>query len=202
MSSSSIATNNSISTIIGYCIGAEAVVGSNDATGVPEFWVGDAAGDMVAGQKQWDSNLSDGFDTGLVSVELNLRPGGGTSGVTWTLNGSPLVYTGSSYGTITRVRIRAGVSTTAISSWRSILIKFMKAGVQTDSFTLKSGPIADTSSDTPPTAKEQILTVTPGPSDIDQVIITGQFRLSDAATTLPNPYELMAQIYIDTSSCS
>jgi len=202
MSSSNTVTNDFISGLAGYCIFSEAVVGSNGAGVDPELTLGGSSGLKVVGRSTWDTNLADGFDTGWISVEFNLKPGGGAAGVTWKVGTTTLTYTQSTYGKIAALHIYAAVQQPASASWRNLSVKFYKGGSQTDSFSLRNGPAVDTTSPGSPAAREQILTVTPAASDNDQVIISASIKLTDPSTVLPSVDDLLAQIYVDTDACT
>jgi hypothetical protein len=206
MASSSITTNNSISTISDFCFYAEALVGGDGGSGgPPEYDVGVAADNNSTGSITWDGNYVNGFDSGWIPVELVVSAGGGTGGLRWLVtSGSPdlITYDGVTYGTIQQIRIRAAVQAPAKFLWRGIAVQFSKAGTVTDSFSLRTGPQVDKTGATPPVAQEQILTITPAASDNDAVTISGQIRLVNAATTQPSPTAMFGQIYVDCGSCT
>lgn len=117
MASGSTVTNNFISTLSGFNTYAEMLVGSNNAPGgTAEFLIGASATNNTTGRKLWDSDLTDGFDSGWVDVVLTMPATSGPSDVLLKVaGGNPetITYSGIIYSAITRVRIRAGVQAPA-----------------------------------------------------------------------------------------
>lgn len=203
MASGSLSTYTSIQTFFG-CFFAEARFGSNGGTGTPEYDVGSTTSNAVSGRTVWDSDLSNGLNSGWINVSLDAEAGGGSNAVSWTVTGGtvvPLLFSGVTYGIIDNVQIVAAVQFPAQMLWRSVLVKFYKAGVLIESFSERVGPQVDTTGATPPVAKEQVLTVVPAQTDNDKVVITGQIELVCAAGIYPGPNDIFAQIYVVTGSC-
>jgi len=199
MATGSLATNSSISEIFATFV-AEAQVGGNGSGDPPEFDISDMDDDGVDGSVCWDEDLSDGFDSGWVPAVLDAEPGGG--GITWTITvggPQPLTYSGFSYGSMLGVAIRAAVQTSAMSAWRQISVQFFKSGALTDSYSLRSGPQVNLHGASLPVAGEQILTVAPIADTNDKVIVSGQFRFTNASTSPPDPEDMFAQIFVQTT---
>ncbi len=201
MASGSTVTNNFISTLSGFNTYAEMLVGSNNAPGgTAEFLIGASATNNTTGRKLWDSDLTDGFDSGWVDVVLTMPATSGPSDVLLKVaGGNPetITYSGIIYSAITRVRIRAGVQAPAKMSWRNISVIFFKNGIQTDSYSPRTAPHVDTSTLNAPVALEQILTVTPSASDNDSVTIQGSVHLVCAGSSLPAEEDMFGDIFID-----
>jgi hypothetical protein len=206
MASGSIVTNSSISPITGFCFYAEVLVGDDGGSGgPPEYDVGVAADNNSTGTIIWDGDLTNGFDSGWIPVQLVVAAGGGTGGLNWLVSGgSPptITYNGVTYGAIQQVKIVAAVQAPAGFFWRGISVQFYKAGVETDSYNLRTGPQVNAAGSTPPVAEEEILTITPVAQDNDSVTITGQIRMENASTTQPPPTAMFGQIYVFCASCS
>jgi hypothetical protein len=49
-----------------------------------------------------------------------------------------------------------------------------------------------------PVAGEQLLTVIPNANTNDKVVVTGQFRFTNASTSPPGPEDMFAQIFVQT----
>jgi hypothetical protein len=97
------------------------------------------------------------------------------------------------------VGIRAAVQTSASSAWRQISVKFYQSGSLTDSYSLRAGPQINLNGSSLPVAGEQILTVTPNANTNDKVIVSGQFRFTNASTSPPDPEDMFAQIFVQTT---
>jgi hypothetical protein len=203
----STVSNSSISTITGYCVYAEAQYGSNgDPSGAPEFDEGGVGGGDISGRIVWDTDTSDGLDSGWVAVVMTAPPGGGSSHpAVWAVGGgtpSSLNFAGQTYGTIVSVEIRAGVQIPAEFYWQNILVSFYRNGRMTEQYIQDTGPQVITTGDTPPVAAEQILTVTPQFNNNTQVVISGQIRLVCAEGIIPGADDIFGQIFVFTNSCA
>jgi hypothetical protein len=97
------------------------------------------------------------------------------------------------------VIIRAAVQTSASSAWRQISVRFYNSGVQTDSYSLRAGPQINLNGSSLPVAGEQILTVTPNANNNTKVVVSGQLRFTNASTTPPDPEDMFAQIFVQTT---
>jgi hypothetical protein len=199
MATGSITTYSSISEIIATLVG-EAQVGGNGSGDPPEFDITDVNGNGVDGSVCWDDDLSDGFDSDWVPAVLDVEPSG--DGITWTITvdgPQALTYSGITYGTIVAVGFRAAVQTSASSAWRQVSVQFYQSGSLTDSYSLRAGPQINLHGSSLPAAGEQILTITPNANTNDKVIVSGQFRFTNASTSPPDPEDMFAQIFVQTT---
>jgi hypothetical protein len=144
-----------------------------------------------------------------LQVTFTAEASGGSNAVKWAVDGaspSQLNYSAATYGNITRVRIRAGVQTTALVSWTTLSIKFYKSGRLTDAYpssgTLATGPTVDTRSLTAPVTAESILEVTPTLNTNTKVVVTGYVTFAADQGVTPDVNDLFAQVFVDTSTCS
>ena len=160
-------TSSSISDITDECFFAEVKVGDNgDTSGVPGYDVGTEA-DQAVGFVTWDADLSDGFDTQQVNVELDVTAGGGTDGVAWSVTGGsadPLNFSGVTYGSIQSVKIRAAVQAPDMQmTWSQVVLTFIKGTTTEETITLTSAqlPQVSTIGESGPIAAEFIATITP-----------------------------------------
>ena len=137
MASGSVSNSSQVSTITGSCVVAQAKFGSNyDSSGTPEVYVGSGAGDDTT-RREWDSNPSNGIDSGQVSVFFSAEVGGGSNGIAWSVSSSdavPIIYTGRTYGAIQSVKIRAAVGLNGSSEWTELQVKFFRSGRLLESF--------------------------------------------------------------------
>jgi hypothetical protein len=206
MATGSLTTNNSISTITGFCFYAEVLVGDDGGSGgPPEYDVGVSADNNTTGRTTWDGNYTNGFDSGWIPVELIIAANGGAGGLSWAVDGGgsgTLTYGGVTYGALQKIEIRAAIQAPAEFLWRGIAVQFRKAGVVTDTYSLKTGPQVNQTGATPPVAEEQILTITPAAQDNDSATISGQIRMVNASTSQPPPTAMFGQIFVFCGSCS
>jgi hypothetical protein len=204
-------TSTEPSNISGYTVGAEAIVGGNGSLYGPTGYDIGGPTDPTGARVQWDSNLSNGFSTGLVPVELHLRAGGGYGSASWFVMGSKpgdIVCDTDTFSTIDQVLIRvgaAGQDTTAELSQLSV--GFYSNGVLVDQ---ENAGSIQASSTSPAGYAETDATITPdvgGSNDpngsgisVDEVIITGYVQLSDTDPNfLPAPDQIFVQAFVFAS---
>lgn len=195
-----------ISQVGGFCVYAEAVVGSDGASGgPPELYVGHDGADAASTRMVWDSDPSDGLSSGDVPVELVAEVGGGAAGVKWDVDGaavSPLVYTGTTYRAVGVVRIRAGVKTAARAAWKNVSVKWYRGTRLAETFVAAVGPVVDTRSGGSSVVAEQILEVTPAFTTHTRVVVGGEVSLDCPEGTVPEADDLFLQIYVNAASCT
>jgi len=188
------------------CIFAEMRYGSNGSTsGAAELLLGNNGSDASIGRITWDGADSGSFDSGEVAFGLVIPAGGGSpnqdSLAVFGAVTNPVNYGLATYGTIIAVVIEAGVQINAAVAVTGLSVQFYKAGTQTDTYNLASGPAVDTTTAPNPVAA-QVLTITPGHSDNDSVQILGSIQLTAPDGTFPGADDLFVQIFIQTASCS
>src|SRR5271156_6307334 len=114
MSRVTTAKYSTFQTISGYTIFADVLFGDNgDPNGVPGYDVGSSGSNCSSGYIVWEGNIDNGLDSGEVSVNLSLPPGGGANAVTWDVVGGGsgiLSFTSTTYGAISKVQVLAGVA--------------------------------------------------------------------------------------------
>src|SRR6266851_3878179 len=90
-----MASSPDISSISGYSVVAEACPGGNgDPWGATEYDIGDGTS-FIGGRTVWDTDLSNGFDTGSDEFQLRMSAGGGLGGAGWSVQGTddgPLAF--------------------------------------------------------------------------------------------------------------
>jgi hypothetical protein len=169
--------------------------GSNgDPAGDPSYVLGDDQGEEAWAYKQWDSNLSDGFDTGDVNVQFT----GDSSGQESMTVGSdaPIAYTGDSTGNISSVVFQAGVMIPAEAKFSNITVEFWSGSALRETDTIGVGPDANTIN-TPATPQaEQILTVTPRFSDCNKVTVSATERMRAPAGTVPATSDMFCDVFV------
>ena len=184
------------------CFGAVRV-GSNGASGgQPEVLCGggDPSGaDVATGRITWDSDLSDGFDSKWVSVQLTAGAGG-TGGVKFSVTGAdpnPVVYANARYGDITKVQVSSAVAKNGMKiSWQQIAARFYRNGNLVDTQILPDPcqPVADTTSGGAASAS-QVVGIEPD-ALADSVVVTALVRLQATGTRLPGPQDILGQILV------
>ena len=180
------------------CIESKIQYGDCAAGGAPELTINNSEGHVV-----WDSNLSDGLDSGLFGIELVVSAGSGSS-LTAVKNPINVNVTDSSvsYGFIQRVEIIASVAgVNRRFTWSSVAVRFYKGGTLVQ--TMTRGPECQPKADTygVPSIGWQGVEYTPAASDNDSVVITGQVRLQ-ANGTIVQPWEVLGKILVFASNCT
>ena len=205
MATTYMSSSSTISSIVGFCLVSEARVGGNgNPNGTPELDLGSGPSSLSYGRITWTPDTSNGFDSGIVNVTLDIEPGTGGNTASWDVAGAnpePILYGGVRYGAISQVLVRAAVQNTAAMLWRNVQVAFYKAGTKTDGVILRSGPHVDTTGGGGSTTAEQILTVIPAANNNDKVIVTGQIELSAPAGVVLAANDIFGQIFVLTSSC-
>lgn len=187
-----------ISNPVNYLLYAAARYGTNgDFYPAPEMGCGGPGQEDEASMRRtWDPDLSDGFDSGYVSMSLDADLGDGIA--TWGVNGDldgPVTYSFAPGDTVASVRITAGTQVPGTAEWSDLTITFYDQDVQQDSITIADGPSVDTTQSTGGVG-EQILVVTPDSTLYDRVSVSGTFRMTHAPDVYPAPSDLFGQIYI------
>jgi hypothetical protein len=146
----------------------------------------------------WDNDPEDEILSDPVPVSLVANPGGGTNAVSWTVSGGgtvPIQFSGT-YGAISSVKLRVAATVSLCKmTWSSIVVKFYKAGLLTD--TVSYGTVeVDTLSLTDPVVREQILTITPSANDNTQIEFTASVVLEYDSVDIPDPNAEYSQVYV------
>jgi hypothetical protein len=172
-----IVISEQISVIEGYTIAASTRIGNNGETwGASTCGVWDANYDLQEAWQVWDSNASSGIVGDAIAMQLELKPGGGTNGVTMLLDdGTPstLTLSNTSYTYISQVKLRAGVTFSDMRAhFDEIVVAFYRNGTVVETVNLDD-IIADSTGSSSPSQSEHLVTVTPSAGDYTQVIISG-----------------------------
>ena len=187
----------SFSAIDGYAIVADLRVGSNGhAPGVPELALGTGPEDQVTGRLRWDPNLSDGFDSGWVRMELLVDGGTGLSSIVFSVNDVTLTYEGPHMDDILGFILRGGVSgADAAVSFQNVSAQFFVD--DTDTTPVQTVYLDDSSATTIPgneTEAENIVMAAPEGSGFEKARLFADVRIQ--ADYLPNPTDLFAQFFV------
>jgi len=183
------------------CFGTVQVGSNGAANGQPEVLCGGAntaGSDVQTGRITWCDDLSNGFDSGWVSVCLTASAGGGNGAVTFAVAGAnpdPVVYSNATYGKISAVQVSSAVNAAGMKiSWKQIVAKFYYQGnlVDTEPLPDPCQPVADTTSGG--TSANQVVVINPA-AQADSVVVTGLVRLQSNGNTLPNPQDIVGQIF-------
>jgi hypothetical protein len=171
-------------------------VGSNgDPNGDPTMTAGDDQGEEVWGYQVWDSDTSDGFDTGNVPVDFT----GDTSGNESLTVGSsgPLTYAGDSFGSISSVQLQAGVQIPASASWSNVVVSFYNGSQLLETDCVASGPSVNTINTPSTPAAEQVLTVIPTAQNATSVSVSGNMRMTSPNGN-PGSADMFCNIFINS----
>lgn len=166
-------------------------------SGTPELDAG-AAGDLVTAPMTWDSNLSNGLDSGSVQVSLLVRTGD-TTIMQWTVGNEVMTYYGPSYTNISELAITAADSAKASISWNNMQLSFFSQGSEVDSYYTAQGPKVDQTGLSSPQFKEDVLTVTPQNSYVDEIRMTATIRMTAPQGVSLSPNALFGQVLIKAS---
>jgi hypothetical protein len=170
-------------------VSATVQVGDNSDQGADVEFTLDGA--SAQGQRTWDPDLSNGFDSGPVGIWLSASAGGGPNAVSFSVGGGAL-SSDIFFNLISSVEISANGKNGGTLAWSEVTITFYKNGQQTQIIVI---PI-----DCAPVGgpHELILQITPDSDDNTGVLITGTVRLARAGTTLPASDDMSGVINILT----
>jgi hypothetical protein len=173
--------------------------GSNgDPYGDPTYTEGDDQGEENWGFNVWDSDISDGINTGAVPVQFTGLSNGNESLSVGT-GATPLTYSGDSFGTIASVQVQAAVQIPASVQWSSLSFNFYTGSTLEESDVFSAGPSVNTiNTPNSPTA-EQILTVIPTSQSCNKVVVTGTLQMTAPAGTYPGPTDMFSNIAINSN---
>jgi hypothetical protein len=187
----------------GWCIFAEVRVGNNSVLGgEPEYRLG-RPGDLDDGQKTWDANISDGFDSGLVNVEFRIPVSGDTSGITLDIptGTGQLRYPKLTYGYINKIQIEAAVNSNNMAMiWQNVEARFYRNGVVIETLQLPEPchPVDDRINHT---GNGTIIELVPNNSNCTAVVVTAKAKLASTSTTLPAAGAIFGRIYGFMANC-
>jgi hypothetical protein len=196
----------SFSAMDGYAICADLGVGSNSNDwGTPSLMVGSSPNDASAQQYQWDTDPSDGFDSGWVQVDLSVSSDG-TTALSINDGERQVIYQGAPTGEIQWFALRAGLSGSDDTvSFRNIQFKFYDG--PTDGVAAEIDTVDDISATTVGTSAaagttdtdtEAIVEVGPEGSGYQKAVFSAQVRLQ-SAQQWPDPTELFGQVFVYAS---
>jgi hypothetical protein len=189
--------DNGIDYFVDESLYASMDVGSNgNPYGDPTFAVGDDQGEEVWGFGVWDSNTSDGFDTGNVPVGF-----AGASNGNETLqvgSNSPISYAGDSFDSISSVQFQAAVTVPASASWSNVTVEFYDGSELVDAESASVGPSVNTIATPSSPQAEQVLTVSPPVgSTVTNVVATGTMRMTAPAGTALGSSSMFCNIFVN-----
>lgn len=202
MQSTTLSTWNAsvISDPQGWDVFAEVRFGDNGSFwGVGEAATGTVEGEDDAGIVAWDSNLSDGLDSGWVQVELTVTTGADGT-VAWNVgHASASDSTPSSLDVIKKVTIRADVEASGMAmSWGTVDVKFFQNGNLVDE--ASANPSANTIGSSSGNSAESGAAITTSYSNCDQVVISGSVRLQAVQGVHVDETAIFGQILISSQA--
>jgi hypothetical protein len=180
----------------GYSLFASAQFGSNSgSTSASELSLGTSS-TWASGQTTWDGNLANGFDTDELFVQLEVDFDSGHSTFSVFNSSEPVVsFNGPTGGTVGSLVIRSGAQVaTGFSSWAGFDISFFRDGTEQEAISISGDTTAQVSSSGG--QSEQLLTVTPGASNYDKVVVSCWFRMMAGQGVTPGWTGLFGQILV------
>jgi hypothetical protein len=146
----------------------------------------------------WDADLSDGFDSDWVGVNVDLKAAGPSAAFDVDLGEAAAETSAatSSAAAISRVTLRAAVTGPEMSfAWDSVEVSFYRAGQLVDRVQLGS-VTANTVGEASDYAAEAGVTVTTNVTGCDEVVVSGAVRMTASAGTYPGPYDMFGDVRI------
>jgi hypothetical protein len=192
--------SSTINEVTGYSMMAEILFGDNgNPYGVEGMTMSNATeyqGSVVT----WDSDLSDGLDSGWIGVELIAAAG--ASGAQWNVDGIGSLQTGDGgFAEIGKVTVRAVVTRGGLAMcWRDLRVQFYSGGQLVESMNLGDTPCADTLGVPNSGPLEAGREITPSGADGDPVGVMGMIRLRAVAGNYPGVTDIFSQILITQAS--
>jgi hypothetical protein len=179
-------------------------VGSNGSGGGSPGVVLGQGNNPSTANPTWDSNPSDGFDSGWVTVQMTASAGGGANGVTYSViqpdgTTTDVSYSGASYGTINTVQVQAAASAGNMKvSYRSVVVQYYQGDTLVQTIVLPDAcaPVADTTGAGAPSSASEVSDLPPGSPSNTKVVVTAQVRMQSPQTTPPPPTAITGQIFI------
>ena len=189
--------DNGIDDFVDESLYASMDVGSNgNPYGDPTFAAGDDQGEEGWGFGVWDSNTSNGFDTGNVPVGF-----AGASDGNETLEvgqNAPISYAGDSFGSISSVQFQAAVTVPASASWSNVTVDFYDGNKLVEVDSPSAGPAVNTINTPNSPQAEQVLTVSPpAGSNITNVVATGIMRMTAPVGTALGSSSMFCNIFVN-----
>lgn len=179
----------------GYSICASAHFGSNSQSSYSELTLGTSSS-WSSGQTVWDSSLTNGFDTDELFVQLEVDFDSGLSTFSVFNSSEPTVsFSGATGGTVGSIIIRsAAQEATGFSSWAGFDISFFRDGTERESISISGDTTAEVGASGG--ESEQLLSVTPGASNYDKVVVSCWFRMMAGQGATPDPTGLFGEILV------
>jgi hypothetical protein len=188
---------STLSQITDFATFAEARFGGNGMFWMPPELVAGTASGTTAGRATWDSDLSDGLDTGDVAFAFEADLATGETSFATDIEGSSAAEGGSQAGAgLSSVLIRVGTQVQSKVSWSALTITFWDADSAGESISIPAGVEIDTTQSSTGVG-ERLLAVTPESQKWDRVTVSGSLRFEAEAGTCPGWCDLFGQIFIN-----
>jgi hypothetical protein len=178
---------------------ATALYGDNgDMWGVPTGAAGQGDDWDAWSYMQWDSNTSDGIDSGWHDVQLSINADGAGTG-TWAENDeTPQTFSVGTSTTIQSVIVQAAVASSGMEmDWSNLTIKFYNNGNLVETVSPANAPNASTMTANNGNPAESVMVVTPSATNDNGVAISGAVRLKATAGNYPMETDIFGQITIN-----
>jgi len=188
----------SFTAIDGYAVVCDLLVGSDGSSqGIPELSVGSSPFDEQTARMTWDPDMSDGFDSGWVHMEVDVNAAGGAQGVQFSVGGVTISYATPSFDEILGFILRAGVDTVGGSVvFRNITGEFFQAGSTRPDQVITTG---DDGASTDggiikATQSEGLAVVAPDGGGFKEAKVFADVRLK--ANHIVGPTDLFGQVFV------
>jgi hypothetical protein len=188
--------------ITDYAIVADLRCGANDAPfGQAEVGLGSSPDDETSARLCWDTDLSDGFDSGWVRVEFDVSVVDGTVSAVWCVKGVEVTFDDPvACDQILGFMFRSGVCASgATASFRNVSGEFFataSATAPSQTVYVDDASATTAGADAPDDA-EAIVTVAAEGSGFQKAKLFAEVRID--APTLPAPCDLFAQAFLFTA---
>jgi hypothetical protein len=186
----------SFSQFADYAIVAELRCGSDGSPyGIPELAVGSSYEDEDTARFMWDDDLTDGFDSGWVGMELEVSASGDVS---WFVDHVMVAHTTAAFDEVLGFIFRVGVNTPdSTVSFRNIAAAFFvgESDATANQVVVQDDGTATTVGSTSPDA-EDIVLMGPDGSGYQKARIFAEVRMQ--SPDLPTPTDLFGQVFVYT----
>jgi hypothetical protein len=179
-----------------YNIFAEARYGDNSiaAGGEHELAVGGSSTNMSTAHFTWDTDLSNGLDSGLKKIALEV-PAGNSNPISWQVGKSQASHSGATYGNIEKIVLRVGVLLDAAVALTGVSVTFSGPGGASYTYGPADGPAVDQRNGGGAAAASVEITASTG-STFTSVTVTGSVRMRANAGVFLGPGDAFAQVFV------
>jgi hypothetical protein len=179
-----------------YKLFAEARYGDNSiaAGGEHELAVGESSTNMSTAHFTWDTDLSNGLDSGAKKIALDV-PASNTNPLTWQVGKSHASHSGATYGSLLKIVLRVGVLLEAAVALTGVTVTFSGPGGASYTYGPTDGPAVDQRNLTG-AAEASIEITPPSGTTFTSATVTGAVRLRANAGVSLGAGDAFAQVFV------